>query len=58
MDFMVIRAEKGLKGDSATGATMPVTIETGLTVTVPLFVKQGDKIRIDTRTGSYVERVK
>lgn len=58
MDFAVIEAEKGLKGDTATAATKPVTIETGLVVNVPIFVKKGDRIRLDTRTGGYVERAK
>jgi elongation factor P len=58
MDFKVIQAEKGIRGDTATAATKPVTIETGLIVQVPLFISEGDKIKIDTRTGSYVERVK
>lgn len=58
MDFLVLEAEKGLKGDTASGATKPVKIETGLTVYVPLFIKKGDKIRVDTRNGSYVERAK
>jgi elongation factor P len=58
MDFEVIQAEKGIRGDTATAATKPVTIETGLVVLVPLFINEGDKIKIDTRTGTYVERVK
>ncbi len=52
MDFSVIEAEKGIKGDTATAATKPVKIETGLIVNAPLFIKTGDKIRIDTRTGT------
>jgi len=58
MEFMVTEAEKGLKGDTASAATKPVKIETGLMVNVPLFIKKDDKIRIDTRDGSYVERAK
>lgn len=54
--FKVTEAAPGVKGDSATGKTMPVTIETGAIVQVPLFVKQGDKIRISTETGAYVDR--
>ena len=46
-----------IKGDTVSGSTKPVTIETGLTVKVPLFIKQGDKIRINTETQEYVERV-
>ncbi|HTJ61060.1 MAG TPA: elongation factor P [Candidatus Saccharimonadales bacterium] len=48
--------EFGLKGDTATGANKPATLESGLKVNVPLFVNQGDKIRVDTRTGEYIER--
>lgn len=46
----------GLKGDTATGATKPATLETGLRVNVPLFVERGDRIKVDTRTGEYLER--
>ena len=46
----------GVKGDTATGASKPATVETGATVAVPLFVNQGDKIKIDTRTGEYLSR--
>ena len=49
--------EPGFKGDTATGATKPATVETGAVVSVPLFVEQGDKIKIDTRTGEYLSRV-
>lgn len=56
MVFQVTEAPPGVKGDSATGKTMAVTIETGATVMAPLFVKTGDKIRINTETGEYVER--
>ncbi len=58
MDFLVTEAEKGLKGDTATAATKQIKIETGLVINVPIFIKQGDRIRVDTRSGSYVERVK
>ncbi|RJO61588.1 elongation factor P [candidate division WS5 bacterium] len=58
MEFRVTEAEKGLKGDTASSATKPVRIETGLKVNVPLFIKKGDRIRVDTRDGSYVERAK
>lgn len=50
--------EPGVRGDTATGATKPATVEGGATVNVPLFVNQGDKIKIDTRGPSYVERFK
>jgi elongation factor P len=49
--------EPGIKGDTASGATKPATLETGAIVQVPLFVKEREKIRVDTRTGQYVERV-
>ena len=50
--------EPGIKGDTATNTLKPATIETGAEVRVPLFINTGDKIKIDTRTGSYVERAK
>jgi elongation factor P len=57
MVFEVTEAHHAIKGDTVSGSTKPVTIETGLTVKVPLFIKQGDKIRINTETQEYVERV-
>ena len=53
----VTRTEPGFKGDTATGGSKPAVLETGMTVNVPLFVNTGDKIRVDTRDGSYIERV-
>ena len=53
----VTRTDPGFKGDTATGGTKPAQLETGLTINVPLFVTTGDKIRVDTRDGSYIERV-
>ena len=53
----VTRTEPGFRGDTATGATKPATVETGANVKVPLFVDEGDTIKIDTRTGEYIERV-
>jgi len=50
--------EPGLKGDTATNASKPATLETGASIRVPLFIEQGEKIRVDTRDGSYVERAK
>src|SRR5437763_1828927 len=58
VDLEVVSAEPGVRGDTATNVTKPATLETGAVVNVPLFVNPGDKIRIDTRTGQYVERVK
>ncbi len=57
MDFAVTEAPPGEKGDTATGGTKLVTIETGAKVAVPLFIKEGDRIRVNTETGEYVERV-
>lgn len=54
----VVETVPGVKGDTATGATKPATVETGATVNVPLFVNEGDVIRVDTRTGQYLERAK
>ena len=53
----VTEAHEALKGDTVTGATKPVVLETGLTVRVPIFIKQGEKIMINTETNEYVERV-
>lgn len=58
VELKVIETEPGFKGDTATGATKPATVETGYVLKVPLFVDNGDIIRIDTRTGEYMERVK
>ncbi len=52
----VTHPEPGIRGDTATGATKPATLETGLIVQVPLFINIGEKLKIDTRTGTYVER--
>jgi len=46
-----------VRGDTATGTTKPATLETGYTLNVPLFVNEGDRIRVDTRSGEYMERV-
>jgi elongation factor P len=57
VDLKVTRSEAAVKGDTATGVTKKVTVETGIDVSVPYFVNEGDVIRVDTRTGSYVTRV-
>ena len=57
VELEITETEPGFKGDTATGATKPAVVETGATVYVPLFVEQGDKIKIDTRTGDYLSRV-
>jgi elongation factor P len=56
VELEVTETEPGFKGDTATGATKPATLETGAVVKVPLFINQGDMIRIDTRVGEYLER--
>lgn len=57
VELLITESEPGVKGDTATGATKPAVVETGATVYVPLFVNQGDTIKIDTRTGEYLSRV-
>lgn len=54
----VTETDPGLRGDTASGATKPAVVETGATVKVPLFVEEGELIKVDTRTGEYVSRVK
>ena len=58
VDMEVTYTEPGVKGDTATNTLKPATVDSGAEVRVPLFINQGDKIRIDTRTGAYMERVK
>ncbi len=57
VELEITDTEPGFKGDTATGASKPAVVETGATVYVPLFVNQGDKVKIDTRTGEYLSRV-
>ena len=57
VELEITETEPGFKGDTATGANKPAIVETGAQVAVPLFVEQGDKIKIDTRTGEYLSRV-
>ena len=54
----VIKTEPGFKGNTATGASKPATVETGFELNVPLFINEGEKLKIDTRSGEYVERAK
>ena len=56
VELEVTETDPGFKGDTATNATKPATLETGAEIKVPLFINQGDMIRIDTRTGEYMER--
>ena len=58
VNLKVSDTEPGFKGNTATGATKPATLETGYTLNVPLFINEGDLLKIDTRTGEYVERCK
>ena len=57
VELEITDTEPGFKGDTATGASKPAVVETGATVYVPLFIEQGEKIKIDTRTGEYLSRV-
>jgi elongation factor P len=57
VQLTVTQSDPGLKGDTASGGTKPVTVETGAVIQAPLFIKEGETIRIDTRSGQYVERV-
>jgi elongation factor P len=57
VELEVTDSEPGFKGDTATGGSKPATLETGITIDVPLFINQGDIIKVDTRSGSYLERV-
>jgi len=56
VDLEVAETEPGFKGDTATGGNKPAKLETGITIQVPLFVSEGDTIKVDTRTGTYLER--
>jgi elongation factor P len=58
VELIVTYTEPGIKGDTATNASKPATLETGAIIRVPLFIDQDEKIRVDTRTYAYVERVK
>ena len=57
VELNIVECEPGLQGDSSKAGTKPATLETGLNIRVPLFVNNGDRIKVDTRTGEYVERV-
>jgi len=58
VELLITECEPGVKGDTAQGATKPATLETGAVVYVPLFVEEGERIKVDTRTGEYSSRVK
>jgi elongation factor P len=57
VELQITQTDPGYRGDTATGGSKPATLETGMVVQVPLFVNEGDRIRVDTRTGGYLERV-
>ena len=57
VELQIVETDPGFRGDTASGGTKPAKTETGLVVQVPLFVNQGETIRVDTRTGAYLERV-
>jgi elongation factor P len=57
VELQIVETDPGFRGDTASGGTKPAKTETGLVVQVPLFVNQGETIRVDTRTGTYLERV-
>ncbi|HPG24294.1 MAG TPA: elongation factor P [Myxococcota bacterium] len=57
IEAKVVQSDPGVKGDTSSGATKPATLECGATINVPLFIKEGDVLRVDTRTGEYSERV-
>lgn len=58
VELKVVETEPGIRGDTATGGSKPAKMETGYVVSVPLFINEGEMLRIDTRTGAYIERVK
>ncbi|MDR2935387.1 MAG: elongation factor P [Candidatus Adiutrix sp.] len=58
VNLEVMKSDPGIKGDTATGATKPATMATGLVIQVPLFINEGDVLKVDTRTGEYLERAK
>ena len=57
IEVNIAQSDPGVKGDTSSGATKPATLETGAVIQVPLFIKEGEKVRVDTRTGEYCERV-
>jgi elongation factor P len=58
VELTVTQAEPGLKGDTASGGSKPATLESGAVIQVPLFINEGDRVKVDTRTGAYIERAK
>ncbi|MGQ9688761.1 MAG: elongation factor P [Desulfobaccales bacterium] len=58
VELTVAQTEPGVKGDTASGGSKPATLETGAVIQVPLFINEGDRVKVDTRTGAYIERAK
>jgi elongation factor P len=58
VDLKIVKSDPGIKGDTASGGSKPATLETDTVIQVPLFVEEGEVVKVDTRTGAYVERVK
>ncbi len=58
VNLVISETEPGVRGDTASSATKPATLESGATISVPLFINEGDEVRVDTRTGQYLDRVK
>jgi elongation factor P len=58
VEFQIVETEPGMRGDTVTGATKPAVLESGATIQVPLFIDTGDVIKVDTRSGEYLERIK
>jgi elongation factor P len=57
VELAITQTDPGLRGDTAQGGTKPATLETGVMIQVPLFIEEGELVRVDTRTGSYITRV-
>jgi len=57
IELVIVRTDPGVQGDRAAGGTKPATLETGAVIQVPLFLNEGAVVRVDTRTGAYIERV-
>ncbi len=58
VELEIVETEPGMRGDTVTGATKPAVLDSGATIHVPLFIDQGDIIKVDTRSGDYLERIK
>jgi elongation factor P len=58
VELTIVKTEPGVRGDTARGGTKPATVETGAVIQVPLFLNEGDRIKVDTRTREYIERAK